>query len=332
MASGPIPWNKLLDCLTKGMAAVPPYATGGLVTPSNRIQVNSGITSTGMNGFSESGSPDEWDMAIGEVYGYRWWKMAVPVELAGWMRASSVYREFEIQEHPLLGANSYYWTPGRQEAVCKVETAYPSWPSLIQGVPPLKHEPPEVLEACGCGFWAYFDPMLEVDNVLGGFNGQVPARSGNAAYLPVFGVVKGTGRVIIGEKGFRSQFAEIVGLCVADSTKNFLKWKFSQANPAFRDDYDQSYYLRAALKGSLGYFGNSYASMWSGGGSGRLYSYDSRQPEEYIVQASDSERLSRYASVEHILSEAYPGARVFCDQYDMVRYFPPDPNYGSRYR
>lgn len=322
--SGYAAWDKLLmEHLLKAIYSVPPAALGGIISTTNRIQVNSGITSTGMNGFSESGSPGEWDMAIGEVYGYRWWKLSVPAQLAGWNDPLSAYREHVTQARPLMGANNHFWSPGKQEAGCTASNSYPSWNHLLLGQQPLVHEPPEVREPCGCGFWAYFDPMLEVENVLGGFNGQVPTRSGNSVYLPVFGVVKGTGRVIIGEKGFRSQYAEITGLCVSDSAKNFLKWNFIKERGIRTDDRD--YYLRNALRGMYA----SSGSAWNVGSGYSLYSYDSRTPEN-VEQAPEEERLYRYAAVEHLLSEAYPGVKVFCDQADMVKYFPPDPNYGQR--
>lgn len=326
--SGYAGWDKFLtDHMFKALFSVPPAALGGIISTTNRIQVNSGITSTGMNGFSESGSPGEWDMAIGEVYGYRWWKLSVPARLAGWNGLLPAYREHAMQEHPLMGANNHFWSPGKQEAGCTASNSYPSWDHLLRGQKPLVHEPPEVREPCGCGFWAYFDPMLEVENVLGGFNGQVPTRSGNSAYLPVFGVVKGTGRVIIGEKGFRSQYAEIIGLCVSDSAKKFLKWDFTEGRGDSADDWDNTYYLRKALRGM--YTSGGGMRGVTSGSSYRYYSYDSRTPEQ-VKQAPEEERLYRYATVEHLLSESYPGAKVFCDQADMVKYFPPDPNYGQR--
>jgi len=285
------------------------------VSPTtNRIAVSSGIRSSGMQGFSEEGIPAEWDMAIGEVYGYRWWKLTVPASLCGWEEAAG-----GPISGRLTGANNQSWGSGRQEAECTSSAPYPGWDDLLAGRPPLRHEPPEYRKPCGCGFWAYFDPMLQVDAVLGGMSGQIPVRHRGEAQIPVFGVVRGTGRVIIGEKGFRSQYAEIVGLCVADAAKDMLKWTFSTigrySEPSRPDD--RMSVLRSALRGSM--WGTPYAS------GGRV-----SNGTEYVAPAGEATRLFRFATVETILAESYPGAKIFCDQDDMVKYFPPDSNYAPR--
>lgn len=276
------------DAILKS-AGIPPFASGGTVSasPLNGSSVTTGITSSGMAGFSESGAPREWDLAVGEIYGYRWWQIKVPAELAGF---TGYGEDFRFTENPLTGANNQRWKPGRNEAVCtNAYSKLPTWSDLLAGTDPCEHEPPEIRTACGCGFWAYFDKDLNVDSVISGLTGDNPQRSGTTVRLPVFGVIRGTGRVIIGTKGFRSQYAEIVGLCVSDRAKSQLRW-----------------WLVPALEET--WFGSSGAAV--------------------IRQASDSERLGRIAAIEAVLSVSYPGARIFCDQEALAKYFPPDKNYG----
>jgi hypothetical protein len=66
-------------------------------------------------------------------------------------------------------------------------------------------------DGCGCGFWAYWEP-------------------GRSSYqLTVIGAIEGSGKVILGEDGFRCQHAVIRGFAPADplkleSLRNTLSW------------------------------------------------------------------------------------------------------------
>lgn len=67
---------------------------------------------------------------------------------------------------------------------------------------------------CSCGFWAYWDGLPVSD-----FDCSLPALRfskslGYALTLPVGGVIEGSGHTIIGEKGFRCEYAKITDLAV----------------------------------------------------------------------------------------------------------------------
>jgi hypothetical protein len=128
---------------------------------------------------------------VGEVIGYRWWQAVSP----GWGANSG----------RLVGQIAP-WDPGVNEAQClrAVTVDYSrSWPPEVtwhEPAPPV-HEPPvEYPEPCGCGFWAYWDPTCT--NPLGA----------NPFGHSAFGVIKASGRVVIGAKGFRAQTAEILAI------------------------------------------------------------------------------------------------------------------------
>lgn len=265
-----------------------------------------------MGGFSEKGEPDAWDMAVGHVIGYRWWKIAVPATLAGFADYRADTPAWEPRQDPLSGANMQHWHAGKNTAVCTRSSAVPTWAHLLEGTLPMDHEPPEYREPCGCGFWAYFNPFLDVDRVLGGVSGDNPSRAGNQVFLPVLGVVKGTGRVIIGQKGFRSQYAEIIGLCVSDRAKRHLNWNIRVSPP------DEHYYERQQAQ--------TYSYAWqTAPGSMEWRRFPSSY--EVITQADDADRLIRYAAVEALLSTAYPDARIMCDENALRSYFGTDKNY-----
>lgn len=318
--------------------------------------------STGLNGFSEEGVPDNWDFAIGEVMGYRWWKLAIPAGMAGYEMAP-VYR---VEDHPLQGANSKSWYNGVNEAACA--------PSYLWGYTgsnrSFQHEPPEYRESCACGFWAYFDPDIRVEHVLGGLDRAVANNMGEFAQIPVYGVVRGTGRVIIGEKGFRSQYAEILGLAIPDcvpvmlsvNIKKMTEFEMEKAGYTNLHRVSSSQSIKGLLsglakKGTAIVVGKSeeeysyaqthlqrmqktYAAM---GGSGNRFARggslhtpyenvvtypDYSTKYEVVTLATETEKHCRLAAVEGILSAAYPSAKIFSDQGNLINYFGFDKNYG----
>jgi hypothetical protein len=152
----------------------------------------------GMNGFAGA----DFGLALGHVDGYRWWKLAAP-DLLG----SPAHADRDWAAAPLIGANGFLWQSGVNEAVCStdpsheppVETYRRRSPSHPWPVPRWTAGASEE-SVCGCGFWAYWEP-------------QEHAITGNAAaFLPVLGVVRGTGRTLIGPRGFRSQQARVIAL------------------------------------------------------------------------------------------------------------------------
>lgn len=318
-------------------AGSPPFATGGHigppVSPSFTTPASpyvsalapSGspvITSSGMEGFSERGGPDDWDMAVGEIYGYRWWRMNVPASFAGFIDAPK--REPHISA--LTGANNHGWGAGRQEAVCSVYGLYPYGYNPEYAVDPVlarPHEPPEIKVSCGCGFWAYFDKNLDLNEHFPKMADHKPGLLMNSHVgIPVFGVIKGTGRVITGTKGFRTQYAEIVGLCLPQVAQNRLGWWHAGTQQDGEDSYGNHYgrnprgipaHVLKAFQGKPG-----------------LYT-DTAPVEEgrhKWLAASDYERLARVALVETMLSDYYPDVRIFSTQEALTGYFPPDKNYA----
>lgn len=144
----------------------------------------------GIPGFDGQGEAD-FALAVGRVHGIRQWNYEVNPGLHSALGRDVAPSASLLLNHegklPLLrGVNQHYWEPGHNEAVC----------SHVPG-----HKPPvefdeKLNRECGCGFWAYW---------------TVDARSWSNA-LPVWGVIEGTGRVLLGEKGFRCQRARIIAL------------------------------------------------------------------------------------------------------------------------
>lgn len=181
------------------------------------------IRSSGMAGYSENGTPDEWDMALGTIRGYRWFKLDIPESWAGVRKRQITAGYYDVNGQPevldegprvlsdeelpgLVGAYGRTWEAAQIEARCKNYA---------------HHEPPEWRETCGCGFWGYFDPNLEVNSVL---SWQNSSTGSGWTPLCVFAAIEGSGRVIIGEKGFRSQYAKIEAVCIGKAAVPKLCW------------------------------------------------------------------------------------------------------------
>lgn len=303
-------FGKAIEDAVSSTGQAPGGAGSPVYTPAPAKPV---VKSNGMDGFSEKGEPDEWDMAIGEVYGYRWWQISLPAHVAGFLGVDDV----PIESPGLVGQNGHLWQPGKHEAKC-TRSGGQSWEELIVGQ--ITHMPPEARVACGCGFWAYFDPQLDVSSHFGNLNKDQPYQIGWTVQLAVFGVVKGTGRVIIGEKGFRSQYAEIVGLALPDFVKAQL-----------------GYYMVA------GTYNNGHYSFTHGNGSHSTFnamrsqapaSFSLVRPNLYgngalqVVDASKTEVLARCATIEALLHDGYPDVKLFSDTDALTKYFPPDKNYA----
>lgn len=136
-----------------------------------------------MDGFQGAREPD---LALGEVYGLRWWNLTMD-------RARPVLR----------GANAMFWNAGENVAECQCRSGFASY--VITGSDAgwgraLKHEAPCECDDCACGFWAYWTPQLAARPPVTGW------------HTPVLGVIKGWGLTTIGPKGFRCQKAQIVAV------------------------------------------------------------------------------------------------------------------------
>jgi hypothetical protein len=151
-----------------------------------------------------------FDFAVGEVYGLRMWKM----DSYGRLRA----RNWDKAKP---------WRPGENVAEC-VEMPENSWSAMwgqiysssmglsVSTTSPPKppHDTPS--EKCGCGFYAYTESH-HADTL--------PYKDRNV----VLGVIKGTGRTLMGTKGFRCEKAEIIAL--RDPTRGGTKtdpWRVEQ--------------------------------------------------------------------------------------------------------
>lgn len=150
----------------------------------------------GMAGFGSDSevrdtNDDAWPFATGSVVGYRWWTYQVhssycPRAVNAW---GTCLCGITGTPGELRGSFDKEWHGARMEAQC---------PCACQRVldNPL---------ACGCGFWAYW---------------RLPfSRKETARYTwPVAGRIEGSGRVVIGEKGFRCERARITHLAVYPET------------------------------------------------------------------------------------------------------------------
>lgn len=148
---------------------------------------------TGFDGARAKGS-DDYEFAIGSVHGLRQWKLPFdsllhtimatdqqPCTEALWPAGS---------QPPLLaGVTGFTWPPGVVEARCK---------NFPDHEPPVEYDPARK-GSCGCGFWGYWKMADQTWHDK----------------LPVFGIMEGTGRVVIGSKGFRAQKARIIALVPA---------------------------------------------------------------------------------------------------------------------
>ena len=138
-----------------------------------------------MPGFGE----DDFEFAAGTVQGIRYWNMPAPPLT----RDPQSFSGTDWQ--PVLrGMTGKIWGPETLEAACNYVSSH---------LPPVEYDLADG-QNCGCGIWAYWDIRS---------SGRVSADS----TMPVAGIISGTGRVIVGEKGFRSQRGKIIALAPAFS-------------------------------------------------------------------------------------------------------------------
>ena len=282
--------------LTQYLPTPGPYGSAG--SPAPPAPPKKPIPVNGMQGYSERGTPDDWDMAIGTIRGYRWFKIEIPESWAGKRRREIRQGYFDATGKPevhdegprelsaielptLIGAYGGRWEDGVNEAKCRRSMSTRPGNGFT-------HEPPEIREACGCGFWAYFDENIQCSQVLSQWQQAQDGWTGMA----ILGCVEGSGRVIVGEKGFRSQFAQITALTIGQvAVPQLMYWDTGQG----------------------GY------GMGPGGSYGT--------PK---VQCSDDELYARLAKIEDMLSRRYPNARIMSSEATLRGIFPPDKNYGSQ--
>jgi hypothetical protein len=269
-----------------------------------------------MSGFSEQGDIPNWDFSFGSVTGYRWWWWHVPPKFAGylddeWVTGGDTYSY-------LIGANRGEWTPGKIEAECR-RSGYAAFGTSVDASGlNVDHRSPE--PNCGCGFWAYFRQDLSMRDVLYQYPSPVITNEpyiGNVptVKVPVLGVVEGSGRVIIGEKGFRSQYAQLRAVCLPEEAILAIKYwarKSDIQEYAYftEDDFASNDRFRDAIRRGDQYLGGQVVGGYS------------------LRDASDSEILTRLSVAEEVLNELYPGVKVCPDRASMMKQFPKDENYA----
>lgn len=133
--------------------------------------------------------------------------------VAGFMRGYRVWSKPQQIMAPVLGsvAHAYVWLQGRNLAECMqlqepggtcCANCAEGWRirlELLRG-----HKVPSINGPCTeCGFYAIFDPDSAIN-----YGGRYLYPRGGQTY----GSIKATGNVVIGERGFRAQIAEIEAL------------------------------------------------------------------------------------------------------------------------
>lgn len=142
----------------------------------------------------------DFDLAIGEVYGLRVWRMddygrlrPLHIDVAGPWRPGV--------NTATCHAASYRLVPGGMLTFAQAMLrgggviTFPGAAAEPEPEEPEPHDAPH--EQCKCGFYGFTHPTPET--YMGG-NGNV------------LGLLRGTGRTLIGAKGFRCEKAEIVAL------------------------------------------------------------------------------------------------------------------------
>ena len=154
----------------------------------------------GIAGFDERGAAD-FSLAPGRVLGLRQWSVAPP-DLSGSPLDTSWNPQY------ITGATGKQWTNRVFEAECTYNK---------------NHRPPVDVDEqgieCGCGCWAYFSP--------GGMNDWTKPGA-----VALTGIIEGTGRVLIGELGFRCQRARIVALTLTSVIRPVVQGPREQVTEA----------------------------------------------------------------------------------------------------
>lgn len=184
-------WTRIaLDELeTNSCASTADEYYKGLFAAKNDAPVdNPAVTTTGMRGFQESPKAEDWDLAIGVIKGFRKWHIQLPTKDDPNPILKGSYGKDYLQ-HDML-------EDGRRVGVCHANS----------GNHPAEQVPAD--NGCGCGWWAYWSPQEAKKHSSGGDTDRSVA---------VTIAVEGSGRVVIGQKGFRSQYLKISGIAPDDA-------------------------------------------------------------------------------------------------------------------
>lgn len=218
----------------------------------------------GMTGFAGQGEQD-FEFAVGRVSGLRQWTLAGPD-----LRTDPHKADRNWAPSPLAGATGFGWPDGVLEAVCN---------NGYRHSPPTEKDPGTGAR-CGCGFWAYWDMTALAANRF-----AVTGRG-----LPVLGVIAGYGRVLIGERGFRSEKAKIIALAPAFSVQ-------AEVSRPSRDLWDQGQWVTGSLVDPV---------------PDLVQQQHAANNERAQVQQRAQQHADAWMAVIGIrLMDMYPGAQVF---------------------
>lgn len=260
-------------------SGVASYASPGPLIGANPVRGNG----AGMTGFAETGELDfEPGFDLKPVRGLRQWTLKSPdfrgdplsADCGGWTVS------------PLTGMTGYAWADGVLEAYCG---------NGYDHVPPVESvtEPRGSTVRDGCGFWAYWS-MTELAG-----NSSFSGSGG----LPVLGLIQGYGRVLLGERGFRSQRAQIVALAPAFSVQ-------AEVTPPWQQP---------------GRSTNPYTYKNSNDPYLQFSEEHKREEEtEEIRQRAQRHADAWMAVITDRLGEMYPSARVFATAAGLLASVPPE--------
>lgn len=228
-----------------------------------------------MIGFSDR-EPDNWDMAVGTVRGYRWWTMQVPMAAAGTYDHLSFRRPYESPED--VWSERRYAEPFFPRAACwvpdvsgctvqgmhaglwrrgigcdngrfKAQCTSGGTPGGIYSGRGLLRTGGEILDPkCGCGFWAYWHGLpMDWDACVPYVRKTAPngfQRGGYHLTIPLAGVIEGSGKTILGERGFRCEFARITDLTFNVNTDCVV---YDETRPSNPENYYASHMVLDAF-------------------------------------------------------------------------------------
>lgn len=122
-------------------------------------------------------------------------------------------RAFKVDHTAHLKAigHEYTWVADLNVARCMPSTL--SWVGLSGQKRPDKETPHEAWLTCQCGFYAYVDGT---NSYFSECNVGCGDGCNNDYHRKVAGVVEAWGRMIIGSRGFRAQYARIRGLVLGE--------------------------------------------------------------------------------------------------------------------
>ena len=249
----------------------------------------------GIGGFDGAGRQD-FDLALGHVTGFRWWRLAAP-DLA----CSPVHADRDWARTPLAGQTGHWWEPGVQEAKCNTDP---------QHKPPVEYEGAGNGQThCGCGWWCYWEPREHAFTVAG-------------AALPVLGVVAGTGRTLLGPLGFRSQQARVIALhlacqiVVTDPAPPPQEFSYGPPRRESGSTWRDVLMTPARARERAQRPGMEAFDDWLRHGD--------EPPAPAAPEGPDDHALAWMGVIEDRLASMY-SAKVYATRASMIADFPPDP-------